>query len=462
MMSEGPAMRFSLIWPGIAVWLLGSLLLACAPSARPGARATPPMTVEIALLPNERVQVTYALAKPAQALHFAQELGGYRMQDWHAQQPDFRWITEGTGERVERTDGKNFDRITFQIALRYRSLPKSYAPFSPFSEGSALIHSGQFHACIAALCEGVGPVPITIKAPGKTIGVEGRRVSNQTGFVSRAEGTNIFVGTLAPVASNGFVAIIDPGLPTEARDHLIRSLPRAVDSFAAIYGSLSFRPELYVSIDARRRADGHVSTQGGTLPQQIFMHFDGENARDRVAKGSPYWLDWFFAHEAAHLFQQDKVGKTAGEEAVAWIHEGGADAMAAIELAKRGDAERGYVQQRVREAGTACAAGLANMPLGQATARGQFDLHYQCGLLIWLALDGELRRAGQDGLVALNKAFFARVRRGDPWDQPTFLATAKGLTAPDALIRRIEQLNAGGYADAQAEVSALSALAAPL
>ncbi|MBX9729852.1 MAG: hypothetical protein K2X59_00855 [Sphingomonas sp.] len=97
------------------------------------------MTVEIALLPNERVQVTYALAKPAQALHFAQELGGYRMQDWHAQRLDFRWITEGTGERVERTDGKNFDRITFQIALRYRSLPKSYAPFSPFSEGSALI-----------------------------------------------------------------------------------------------------------------------------------------------------------------------------------------------------------------------------------------------------------------------------------------------------------------------------------
>ena len=93
--------------------------------------------------------------------------------------------------------------------------------------------------------------------------------------------------------------------------------------FARIYGALSFRPELYVSIDARPRKDGNESTQGGTLPGQILMHFDGETARKRISGGSPFWLDWFFAHEAAHLFQQDKAGGLIGDDEAEWIHEGG-------------------------------------------------------------------------------------------------------------------------------------------
>lgn len=446
------------VWLGLTI----GLALFAATAGHTKARPTPPISAEIAVIPGGEVQLTYRLARPVAALHFVQSLGGYRSAYWQPEVPGVRWISEGDGTRIERSDGAAFDRISFRIAMRYRALPKSYAPFSPFSEGSALIYSGHFHACITASCETPPPLPIAISAPGKIIGVGGRRRAGRAALVSREEGTNIFVGSLKPVAANGFVAVIDPGLPVDARDHLVRSLPRAVEEFAKIYGPLSFHPELYVSIDGRKQPDGHVSTQGGTLPRQIFMHFDGEGARDRLASGSPYWLDWFFAHEAAHLVQQDKAGGQIGDDAIGWIHEGGADAMAAIELAKRGEAERGYVQQRRDEAAAACTAGLAAMPLGKASARGNFDLHYQCGLLIWLALDGAMHKAGAPGLHALNREFLARSRRGAAWDQASFLKTARDLGVPASLISRIERIAAGGYTSAADEVAALGAEAVPI
>lgn len=464
-MNDNRAARGQRQWKGWAsVWsaaLLCTLALALA-DVDAAQRRGPPIAATVDLMPEGQVRLTYDLARPVGALHFAKSLGGYRAGAWTTDVPDVRWVGEGNGERVERIDGKPFDRMSFRISVRYRHLPKNYAPFSPFSEGSALIYSGHFSVCTAAPCDDPPPLPITVVAPGKTIGVGGRRVKDRAAFVSRNEGTNIFVGTLAPVAASGFVAIIDPGLTAEARDHLKHSLPLAVDSFAAVYGHLSFRPELYVSVDPRPRDDGHMSTQGGTLPHQIFMHFDGKGARERAATGSPYWLDWFFAHEAAHLFQQDKAGEAASDDVAAWIHEGGADAMAAIELARRGADERRYVEQRRQEAAAACTAGLAIMPLGHASQNGKFDLHYQCGLLIWLAMDGALHKAGKPGLSALNNAFFARAKRGAPWNEATFLATARDLGVPATLIGRIEQIVAGGYTSAADEVAALGAAAAPI
>lgn len=418
-----------------------------------------PLTLDLTSSSNRQVTADYRFREPTKALHFPQELGGYRAEVWQIADPSFRWVKEGVGESVERIDRQPFRRVSFTIAIDYRALPKSYAPFSPFSDGSALVHSGQFHACVAVPCELPEPLPIRIKAQGATIGVEGRRTQAREHFVSRDEGTNIFIGTLEPVEADDFVAIIDPGLPVAVREHLDRSLPAAIQDFAAIYGPLSFKPELYVSIDDAPEKAGRISTQGGTLPKQVFMHFDGENAKERVGAGNTMWLDWFFAHEAAHLFQQDKSGKLAGDDRAAWMHEGGAEAMAALAMVRRGSAERDYVLSRVEEAERACAGGLATTPLSRASADGQFDLHYSCGLIIWLALDQDLRHGGHEGINDLNRAFFAAVRGGEQWSQSVFfkLSAKPGTSQP--LMMQIARLADGNSTDAAEAVGVLGALA---
>ncbi|QLC24910.1 hypothetical protein HFP57_07620 [Parasphingopyxis algicola] len=109
------------------------------------------------------------------------------------------------------------------------------------------------------------------------------------------------------------------------------------------------------------------------------------------------------------------------------------------------------------EAEAACVNGLAQSPLRQASADDHFYRHYQCGLLIWPALDEELHRQG--GLHGLNRAFLARVRAGAPWNEITFFDVAHRQGASNTLLQKIMRLNGGGYSDPAAEIAKLSALA---
>lgn len=445
---------------GVSVGLSGVLAGCATVTASPSEPlVAPALTLAIDRPSADVIVAEYRSAAPFTALHFARKLGAYRPEFWRTPN-GFRWEAQGKDEWIARIDGRPFDRIAFTIPIRYSAIPKGFAPFSPFSEGSALIYSGQFHACDRAPCDEAAPLPVSVTAKGQIVGVGGNRRQGRATFVSQDDGTNIFVGTLAPVRAEGFVAIIDPGLPPLLRAHLDTSLPQAVQQLTAVYGPLSFVPELYVSIDARRQPDGHVSTQGGVLPRQVFMHFDGADPnRGKSGGASPFWLDFFFAHEVAHLVQQDRTDRRSGDDVAAWLHEGGADAMAAVALASRGAEARTYVQGRVREAVETCAKGLAEVRLDEASAGGQFDLHYQCGLVIWLALDADLQRAGTEGLADLNRAFFAAVRAGKPWSPTTYMATARELGASEKVLGQVAAIAEGGVPQSTAALAQLGHLA---
>lgn len=408
-------------------------------SARVAGSASPPVSLVITRAPDgeaitHAVRAEYRIAKPSRALHFAPQLDGYRATDWQPTTPDFRWVREGDGERIERTDGRAFTRITFQIPTRYRSLEKSYAPFSPFSDGGLLVYTGHFQTCTALPCKGTEPLAVTIVAEGATIGVGGRRVGTSASFVSREEGTNSYIGNAVPAATSGFLAIVDPALQPVLRDHLLQSLPQSMRDFAAIYGALRITPELYVSLDPQPPSGTSLSSQGGTLPGQVFIHLYGDGWRKPVNPQDVLWLDWFFAHEAAHFFQRAGTNDIIGPDSEAWIHEGGADAMTALVMRGRSDTLRRYVDRRITAARTSCASGLADVALSNASRAGKFDLHYQCGMLIALAIDADVRRGsnGTKGLHDVNRRFFANVRAGTPWTGKSFLDAARrtGASAP--------------------------------
>ncbi|MEL7043855.1 MAG: hypothetical protein AAGL66_02400 [Pseudomonadota bacterium] len=418
-----------------------------------------PVSATISVQADETARVRYALREPTMALHYERELDGYRAELWTPSDPAFRWVPEGEGERLERIDGERFSKVELSIPIDYRALPKSYAPFSPFSQGDTLLHSGQFHVCLSGPCEAPLPLAITILAKGLTIGVHGRRTMDRASFISRDSGTNVFVGNLSPVDADGFIAIIDPGLPDRTHAHLEKSLPQAMRYFEALYGALSFKPELYVSIDSRPALGGRKSTQGGTLPNQIFMHFDGEGAEGRLRERDPLSLDWFFAHEAAHLFQRDGTGHRGFDDREAWIHEGGAEALAALAIARRGEDEQAYSVERVQEARTACETGLAETPLDRASADGKFHLHYQCGLLLWLALDALLHDASEKSLHDLNSLYFERILKGRAWNSSMFLKTAQDLGAEPERLRPLRNLLDGQYDDPSGPLKPLTALA---
>ncbi|MEM9758270.1 MAG: hypothetical protein AAF933_03510, partial [Pseudomonadota bacterium] len=104
-------------------------------------------------------------------------------------------------------------------------------------------------------------------------------------------------------------------------------------------------------------------------------------------------------------------------------------------------------------------AGLADTTLERASAEGRFHLHYQCGLLLWLALDELLHGASEKGLHDLNSLYFERVLGGQAWSAELFLDTANELGAGTRLLCPVRNLVNGQYDDPAVPLKRLAALA---
>jgi hypothetical protein len=398
------------------------LALACV-------AASPVFSADIAsieLLPHDgQWEVRYVLPKPAGALRFVRtDRQGHRAASWRPVDPALAIKLEGDEEVVRRADGKPFDRATFRMAPQYVTLEKDYAPFAPFGDGGLLMHTGRFHVC-AETCAGGETYQLSLQPPAGMHAIAHGQVVSSVHFQDGAEGTYLYVGRAVPVTTPDVVAVIDPTYPADTRARLDSLLPKLMAFYSGEFGVLAARPMLYASNDEAHPGGGY-GYQGGTLPGQVFVHRYGKNA----AFGTPEFLaqqDWFFAHEAAHLYQHYPA---LGDQGDSWIHEGGADALAAVALQSLEVIDKDAVQARLRSSADACAQGLEKHALKRAQAEGASDLFYSCGFVLQMTVDAAARRAskGACALACVWRNFQARVRGGATWNSGTFIAAAAAHT----------------------------------
>ena len=405
--------------------LLACLVLACTvgtPSF--AAEIPPPVAIDLSQH-GTQWEVRYTLPHPASAMRFVRvDRKGTRASTWSPVDPAFKLALEDGEEVVRRADGASFRQAAFRMAPQYIELEKDYAPFSPFGDGGLLIYTGRFHAC-ADKCTGEETFHLTLQPPAGAHAIVKGTVVESVDFEDRDDGTNVYVGRAEPVSTPDVVAMIDPTLPEDVRTRLDSLLPRLMAFYGHEFGVLSTRPMLFASNDAAHPGGGY-GYQGGTLPGQVFVHRYGQNA----AFGTPEFLarqDWFFAHEAAHPYQHYPA---LADEGDSWIHEGGADALAAVALQALGVIDAQAVQSRLQTSIEACASGIAKAPLRRAHIDGSFDSFYQCGFVMQMAVDAAARRAsnGACGLACVWRDFQARVAAGEAWDTDTFIAAARKRT----------------------------------
>lgn len=145
------------------------------------------------------------------------------------------------------------------------------------------------------------------------------------------------------------------------------------------------------------------------MPGQVFTHFYAAGWPERMA-AVDFGVDlaWHLAHEAAHVHQRELALSDAGG---AWMHEGTAEAFAALALRAQGDGAA--VQRKTAAAEKACNDSTRGRSLTAAVQGGDFDAAYSCGLLLALAVhDAALRRRpDSDGLFAVWRRFAAGSRR---------------------------------------------------
>jgi hypothetical protein len=399
-----------------------SLALACA-AASPVLAAN---TASIELVPDEALwEVRYALPQPTIELRFARaDRQGHRASLWTAVDPAFAIKLENDEEVVRRSDGQPFDHVAFRMAPQYVELEKDYAPFAPFGDGGMLVHTGRFHVC-APTCSGAESFQVSLQPPAGMHAIAFGKVVPGVRFEDRDSGTYLYVGRAEPVATADFVGVIDPTYPSDTRARLDSLLPKLMAFYSSEFGVLADRPMLFASNDAAH-AGGGFGYQGGTLPGQIFVHRYGNSP----VFSTPDFLarqDWFFAHEAAHLYQRLTA---LGDEGDSWVHEGGADALAAVALQALGVIDKGAVQARLQSSEAACARDLATHALKRAHLEGAPDMFYSCGFVLQMAIDAAAKRAskGECGLACVWREFQARVRAGATWNSDTFIAAAAAHT----------------------------------
>lgn len=367
--------------------------------------------------------VTYQLNEPVNQLEFVRSPNESRAARWQPLTENIEIAWRNGSEVIRSKNGEAFSEAAFILDATYTTLPKDYAPFSPFSDGGMLIHTARFFAC-ADQCGAAHhewPMAVSLTTNDYML-VDGQLRLDFHEWLDRDSGRAIYIGSQPPETFSALVAIIDPALPSSLRQDMITELPMIMSYYTKQLGALSQTPTLFASYsDFQGDYYGH---QGGVLPHQVFMHWYGEQALKNVDEQNTLW---FFAHEIAHLFQGAGLKYSSSDEA--WIHEGAAELMSYLYTDTKLARSNQLVQDAVRKAQTEC---VASWPASEPfinVGRVNFRAHYSCGLVANADLHAQLQANGVGaGIFALWETYSTMVSDGAPANSETYFAAFEQLT----------------------------------
>ncbi|KID57491.1 hypothetical protein JF50_09855 [Pseudoalteromonas luteoviolacea] len=388
--------------------------------------------------------VTYHVDTPINKLVFNRTPDNSRVKRW---QPDnshyeISFNKEIGQESISRKGGRPFTEVKIKLTPTYTPLPKEYAPFSPFSDEGMLLHSGRFFACASMCADNANAWPIAITAPFNHIIVNGKVHKNNVQWIGKDSGQKIYVGHEAPIEDTHFVSLIDGRLPPTLKKHIEKDLPKLMDFFADKMGTLDYRPALFASFSETN--DGRYGHQGGTLSDQIFLHWYGEKAIEKVNSKSIFW---FFAHEVAHLYQ--KQGSDIENPSEAWLHEGAAEFLAGVASANVAN-NTGLLSEKIVTAQRHCLEGLKQEPNYIRAVKSNSRLHYNCGLVLINEINIALiKEDKQLDIFNTWQSFNRQIKSGKPASVATFL---NGIQShlPSELINSVSLLSQSSEFDAYA------------
>lgn len=388
--------------------------------------------------------VTYHVDTPINKLVFNRTPNNSRVKRW---QPDnshyeISFNKELGQESISRKDGRPFTEVKIKLTPTYTPLPKEYAPFSPFSDEGMLLHSGRFFACVSMCADNANTWPIAINAPFNHIIVNGKVHKNNVQWIGKDSGQKIYVGHEAPIEDTHFVSLIDGRLPPTLKKHIEKDLPKLMDFFADKMGTLDYRPALFASFSETN--NGRYGHQGGTLSDQIFLHWYGEKAIEKVNSKSIFW---FFAHEVAHLYQ--KQGSDIENPSEAWLHEGAAEFLAGVASANVAN-NTGLLSEKIVTAQRHCLEGLKQEPNYIRAVKSNSRLHYNCGLVLINEINHVLvKEDKQLDIFDTWQSFNRQIESGKPASVATFL---NGIQShlPSELINSVSLLSQSSEFDAYA------------
>jgi hypothetical protein len=446
-----------------AIAILAILAAACSGTG-PGTDAATGMAAGPALIEGTGVTATvtertdgrfdidYVFAEPHAAMVFSRSAGDHRIGAWTPQEE---------GVRLERLNGLDtlvFDAPRSHVSLiaepRFVSPEGDYSPFVDFSDGGLALFTGQFELLPVADAEaaaaldgrldrwqGDQPVLGVRVRSGRRIVFDGAVREGAIEHTTTGGGAFVYLGDGEIVEGRSYVGVIDRALP----DWVLASVESDMEAIFETYEArwehpLTDKAVLYFAFGGYDHPG--FSNKGGVAGSVIMLDSSGEAMREASPALHSY-LNWFFAHEVAHQFQNISPARQ-GERADSWIHEGGANTMANAVVAGM-DGGAAYLDAAYAQAWAGCLPVLETGPLQGAGARGAFNAYYDCGSLVSL-----IAAAGTPGgdLYAIWQAMqSAAVEMDEPIGSALFFAAMGGLGAPAELTGLLREVVVSGVDD---------------
>ena len=344
------------------------------------APAGPDLRVSIEQVEGAEMRVAYDWRKPRREMTFRAVYGGYRERRWAVETEGFALRRGAREDVIVRTDGARFDRVVLAARPDIIRLPKEYAPVSPYGEGGALVYTGHFWP-VGGDGARINATFSFTPAPGGAATVLGEHAPALADWRSPlAHPAFVYLGPLAPQKTAHMSALVDPAAPAWVRREFHDVSARAFEYFARSFGAgPETTPDLFLTVSLRGDP-GRLRFSGDALPGQFQVTLEGGAWRE----ASPAALDILrqsVIHEAFHLWQSARA--RPGDEATAgWIHEGGADIVAAEAMVALGFWDGAALRRFSARARRACAAGIEDGPLSAAHLRGDFRALYGCGVVV--------------------------------------------------------------------------------
>ncbi|MGF1543380.1 MAG: hypothetical protein ACFB00_02540 [Parvularculaceae bacterium] len=381
-----------------------------------GSRAAPVSAdISFEALPDGDWRVTYDFSGLTSSVDLGPSLDGFRARDWRPTAGSAVSIVASRGRDVLRGP-RPFAKAAFVVTPKAIDAARAYDPIAPMGADAALIYTGHF---IPWANGRRAPSTLTVRAPpGRFAAAFGEAAPVLRDWSSPlGRPAYIYVGPQPPIASGGVLGAIDPATP----DWLAREAEIfAVEAFGALERAFAWAlpatPNFFLAFEPGG-APGRAAYAGDALPAQFRMTLTGG------AWGAPSdWARDLFrlgvAHEAAHLWQTAARPKVEGVPD--WIHEGGANVLAADVMVSLGYWDAAKRAGRIVEARAKCAHALPGRSLDEAAAAGDVDAIYACGE----ALNAAASARHPDGGAGFWRDFIDRARADRGYDAETFFALA--------------------------------------
>jgi hypothetical protein len=345
----------------LAVLIMSAAVLQAHAAELPGL----PATIEVRHAGKDTWRVDYRFSKAVTAIKLG-SVGDYRQRAWKVLTPGVG-LNAGPEFDVISSGGKPFKAASVEITTFDDLAPKSYAPFNRFTDGGTAFFLGHLQGDVTS-----GKKAFEMQADIRLAGLAQENVIAPPLNRLRTGGERgyAYFGPAQATRAGPVRLLIDPGTPQWARETILDAGAKVSQYYETAY-QRPLRDELFIMVSMAGYEAPGISMKGGAVLGQLSYRLSGAQMIGDHPKKREL-LSRLVAHEMAHLWQMN-IARGGIGEGDAWIHEGGADAMALDALQRTSLASEEAVKAYRASQAATCAK------LDNSVA--SYDGIYACGLV---------------------------------------------------------------------------------